>query len=230
MADLDPKDTLLTFFIRYIRDNIAAPLPGRIIDVSDYSSQQVVDVVIDISRKYVDGSIVRNEGVVLYKLPYINIGAGGGSLTFPVKVGDNVLIIPCMRDMDAWKASQGDSEVAPNTPRHYNFQDSVVIGGIGTILSNDNPSSESVELNLGGSTIRLNPDNTLEIESSSKVSIRASEIDANGATITASGNVITSSGADVDLMKAKINELIGSYTTHGSGAPNHPGAAVLPLV
>lgn len=65
---------------------------------------------------------------IIVDAPVIFLGGGGFSLTFPVSVGDECLVLFNDRDIDAWFA--GSSSSANPTGRLHSFADAFVLVGI----------------------------------------------------------------------------------------------------
>lgn len=210
-----PTDVLLTILNKFVRDNVYTSLPGKVISVSNYQTEQTVDVVVDLARLYSDGKVLSHKGSVLYKVPFVNPSAGNAGLTLPVKVGDTVLLLFCMRNMETWLLGSGQEESIPNDSRAHHIKDAIAIPGLRQLGNGLSPHPDNLELKLGDCLIQLKPDGSINIEGSSLVTI-------NGATVDTSGNVMTALGTDLDQLKADFEELKLHYSIHGSGAPSHP--------
>lgn len=65
---------------------------------------------------------------VITNVPVVFPGAGGFRLTFPVAVGDTVLLVFADRSIDAWLAHGG--ETSPTDERHHHLSDAIAIPGL----------------------------------------------------------------------------------------------------
>lgn len=65
---------------------------------------------------------------VITNVPVVFPGAGGFRLTFPVAVGDTVLLVFADRSIDTWLAQGG--EVSPTDERHHHLSDAIAIPGL----------------------------------------------------------------------------------------------------
>jgi len=65
---------------------------------------------------------------VITNVPIVWPGAGGCRLTFPLAVGDTVLLLFADRSLDVWLAKGG--EVDPGDPRRHALSDAVAIPGL----------------------------------------------------------------------------------------------------
>lgn len=75
-----------------------------------------------------NGDRVTRRAPVLSNVPVLHPGGGGGRLTFPVKRGDNCLIIAASVPIDRWNALGG--EVDPQTTRHHHVSDAIALVGL----------------------------------------------------------------------------------------------------
>lgn len=228
---LDLKDTILKMIQKYVRDNVNTHLPGQVLSVNDYGNTQTVDVAIQISRLYTDGDVLPNGGRVIYGVPVVMPSAGGGGLTFPVAVGDTVLLVFGQRNMESWKLGDGTAEAIPDDSRHYHESDAIAIPGLYTTRANIAPSTTDVELKFRDGSIKLQPDNTIIVTngSGSLTMTPGGDINLNGVVIKTDGS-ITSPGsvtASGDITGAGISlsthtHLITTGSSAGETAPPTP--------
>jgi hypothetical protein len=64
----------------------------------------------------------------LVDCPVLIMGGGDGSIRFPVKNGDNCVILFNDRDIDGWYSGGGDNLLASN--RKHSFSDGIIIVGL----------------------------------------------------------------------------------------------------
>jgi len=65
---------------------------------------------------------------LLADCPVVFLGGGNGALTFPVKTGDDCIVLFNDRDIDNWFS--GNSSTSPATPRLHSFSDGVILVGL----------------------------------------------------------------------------------------------------
>jgi hypothetical protein len=65
---------------------------------------------------------------VITNVPIVWPGAGGFRLTFPIAVGDTVLLVFSDRSLDLWLEKGG--EVDPKDPRRHTLSDAIAIPGL----------------------------------------------------------------------------------------------------
>jgi hypothetical protein len=69
---------------------------------------------------------------VITNVPLVFPGAGGFRITFPVKVGDVVLLVFSESSLEAWQSSDGQHDLAPGDFRRHNLSDAIAIPGLHT--------------------------------------------------------------------------------------------------
>lgn len=188
----------------YLRESVATGMPGIIVSVAEYGDKQFVDVKPALSRVLETGQVISNDEITIYDVPVIWPSAGGGLLSFPIKVGDTVWLSFSQRNLEDWLYSDGTQEVIPGDSRHFSMTDAVAEPGLYTALSNLKPSTENVEIKFGNHLISLRPSGELYVTNGgAEIKLNPSgTITANGATITTNGNVITANGTNLDQFYA----------------------------
>ena len=185
----------------HIRQNISTAIPARVESVENLELQQTIDVTPLINRVYEDGTVLSPATIV--DVPLVFPSAGGGVLSFPISIGDTVLVIYSMRSIDEWSNSDG-TEQTPIDARHFNKSDAIAIPGLYTNSTHLQPNPLDVELKFNpiGTSIRLealsgditieNPTHSLKLKSNGEV------LHSSGAKITAAGDFITAAGISLD--------------------------------
>lgn len=96
-------------------------------------------------------------------VPLLFPGGGGGRLSFPVAVGDGVLLVFVDRDMDDWLTS-GQTNLPPRTNRLHSPSDAFAIPGLVSLPASEPISATDVRLDgpgdgayvsIGGAKIAL---------------------------------------------------------------------------
>ncbi len=108
-----------------------------------------------------DGSLSQDSLPVIPNVPVVFPGAGGFRLTFPIAVGDNVLLVFADRSIDAFQS--GGGETAPADLRKHNLSDAIAIPGL-------HPSN-------GAWTGASLTDLTMGKDGGAQVTVKAAEID-----------------------------------------------------
>lgn len=92
------------------------------------------------------------------------------AINFPINVGDYVLLVFCERSIDLWKSVGG--QVTPDDPRKFHLSDAVAIPGLMPFTGDFSKNNgEDFIISFAGSTIRINPNGAVVIETASTVAI-----------------------------------------------------------
>ena len=161
-------------------------LPGQI-EQYDHTKQKA-DVKPLIKKKYVDGSVVPMP--VISNVPVVWPAGGGGSITFPLKQGDGVLLVFSERSLDTWLSKGGDAE--PGSRHKFDLSDAIAIPGLHPFTHTSN-SDNNTDFLLKYKTGKF-------------------RIDQNGKIAFGSG-----SNELVDLLEQVVDALIASTTATALG-------------
>ena len=185
----------------HLRQNLSTAIPAKVESVEFLTTKQVIDVAPLINRVYEDGTVLNPATIT--DVPLVFPSAGGGVLSFPIKVGDTVLLVYSMRSLDEWTNSDGTTQT-PIDARHFNKSDAIAIPGLYTNTAHLSPNATDVELKFTaiGTSLRLeattgdvvieNPTHSLKLKSNGDV------LHSSGAKITAAGDFITAAGVSLD--------------------------------
>lgn len=102
--------------------------PGRVVAID--AALQCVDVLPLLQERTVleDGSEQNERMPVVSRCPIVFPGGGGFRLSFPVAVGDQVLLLWTDRALDKWK--QHGDEVDPIDLRRHHISDAIALVGL----------------------------------------------------------------------------------------------------
>lgn len=236
----------------YQTNNMYTALPGIIVTVRDSFNQLSVDVQPTVSIKNKDGTM--KDRPVVMNVPVQMPSSSTAALTFPVNVGDPVLLVYAMRSMDTWKRGEGRT-VLPNDNRKFDKRDCIAIPGIWpfsrsinnptvrmwahdtgdlVIVNNIGSGSENeVRLQLSGNII-VNTNQDVEVNCNNATVVAQSTIDMSCTDfiLDASSNIsITAATADITIPTTTwIGNITqtGTYTLTGniSQSGNYTGTGV----
>jgi phage baseplate assembly protein gpV len=164
-----------------------------------------------------EGTYSNQPPIQLYDVPVVFPRGGGCSLTFPLKSGDECLVVFAARCIDSWWQSGGVNNV-PMEPRLHDLSDGFCIPGPYSqpnVISNISTTDVQLRSNDGNAFIGLNPTiHNITINTTGNV----------GATIsgTLSANVTGNSTLTTPLLtlngNMQVNGTITSTKTITSGA------------
>lgn len=158
------------------------------------------------------------EHKLLVNVPVVFPGGGDWHLTFPVKKGDECLLLCADRDISIWKKFGGVRDPR-NAERHHSIKDAIAIVGI-------KPSQNPIQsFNSSGMELR-NKDATTKITlTSNKVDVKGDlavdgKITATG-DIEATGNIKTTTG-DITAGTISLKLHVHSGVTTGTASSGTP--------
>ena len=102
-------------------ENIETALPGVITKVGD----GVVDCKTCI-RKVAPNGVIDIKNFDIPKIPLMKLGGANAEITFPSKVGDQVLLVAISRDSEKWKKDYSD-DVVPDSSSGLTLSDFVAV-------------------------------------------------------------------------------------------------------
>lgn len=199
MASNTFEDIFTRLFQHNLNSSVYTSIPAVVVSVGTFASEQTVDVRPLINKTYDDGVILALPNILA--VPVVFPSAGGGLLSFPIVVGDTVLISFSMRSLDEWLEGDGTSATPVDVRTHY-LNDAVAIPGLYTKKSNLSPNTADVELKFKGQSIKLTAGGDIIISPASGKSLTLSPsgqvLHHSGAQITDAGDFITASGISLD--------------------------------
>lgn len=166
-----------------LQSQIYTHLPAVVTDVSEYEQSNIISVRPLIHLTHADGQV--SECPEIFSVPVINPSAGGGLLSFPIKVGDTVHLEFSMRNMEEWLEGDGGA-VKESTQRMHDMTDAVAVVGLYTKQSHLKPDPNDVVLKFANSEIRIKKDSEIVVkqgEDSSSITLKQ---DGNVEVITKS--------------------------------------------
>ena len=157
---MDIPDLIKRQVDSHIRQHVNTAIPAEVVDVSRLQSEQTIDVQPIINRVFEDAVVMIPS--VIYNVPVAFPTGNGGIMTFPIAVGDTVLVVFSMRSIEEWLDSDG-SRQTPKDRRHHHRTDAIALPGLYTKSTNLSPHPDNVEIKFKNQSISLEPDNTTTI-------------------------------------------------------------------
>ena len=194
------SNTINTKIAAYARQNIYTAIPAKILSVNKLGSKQTVDAVPLIDRVLSNDTSIQPAKV--YNVPIMFPSGGGGLLSFPLVVGDTILLVYSMRSLEEWLDGDGSATI-PQDNRHHHTTDAIGIPGLYTSTSHLTPNTSDVDLKFkemhvtleasSGDITLSNSSGSLKLKSDSEV------LHSSGAKITTAGDFISATGVSLNL-------------------------------
>ena len=191
-------------------------MPAKIISY-DFTTRKA-SVQPSLNQKFSDDEILVLP--IIHNVPVMQPSSGGASINFPVKPGDNVLLIFSERSLEQWL--QDGKQSTPDDSRQNNLTDAVAHIGLNpfnVISSAEN--NDDLLIAYDGSKIRFKPSGVVEAEASeidliaSNVNITSPDVNITAANVTVTGKLTAENLEAISEIKSATAS-IGSkdFATH----------------
>lgn len=226
MASLEFSDVVKRIVEQHLHDHVYTSMPAKVISVDNFSSNQTVDIQPQIVDTFKDNKNVELPPIL--DVPVAFPSAGGGILSFPIKVGDTVLAVFSQKSIEEWLDSRADNtSYTPSDKRSYSLNDAIAIPGLYTKVTNLNPNATDVELKFNNMSIRLGADGNLYVDSDSQINI----VSGGNTTIGVTGNLEATASGNIDLTAPTVNlngnvNVSGDLVVTGDASANEVTATV----
>ena len=223
-------EAALRVAMRGLMARVWTALPATVVSYNAVAGTIVAQPTIQAVQQEQNGTLSNITLPVLPDVPVVFPAGGGCTLTFPIKAGDECLIVFASRSIDAWW--QGGGVQPQIEPRMHDLSDGFAIFGPRSkpnVAPNASTSTTQLRSDDGSTYVELNATGQMvNVVAPGGVKITTPTLEITGAlkvdqTVTASGN-ISSSGGDVlggPTQISLINHLTTGVTTGGgvSGPP-----------
>ncbi len=243
MANLTLAGVMESLAESFVKENVQTALPARIIDMRKFESDQLVTVQPLVNRVDEDGVIL--EVAYLYDVPILFPSAGNGILSFPVKLGDTVMLVVSSRSLDDLIDSEApmdsDYTITPADNRSFNVMDAVAIPGLYPKKFNLHPDPTNVELKLLDSSgepvssLKFTPEGDVLLTNTKDTTITSTGavkvVTESTVDVQAAKDVTVSTEENVTISAAKsitISNGNGSFTLNENGTVDINGTTISP--
>jgi len=144
-----------------------------------------------ITREGTDEILAPSDLPILINVPVQFPRGGGFSLTFPVKKGDECLIVFAERALDSWHKFGGLQD--PNAKRFHSLSDATAFVGLSSLpnkVPNYDPVNTQIKKDDGTAVISINEDSTISITADSDI------------TATSQANIKADAVGNIDAIAA----------------------------
>lgn len=178
------------------KERVNTIIPARIVSYNNTNQTVTVRPVMYESDK--DG--VTRKMADIPSVPVVMPSSGGGSLTFPIEVGDDCLLAFSQRDFSGWWVTNRVPSQSP-TQRYHDYNDAIAIVGLKSKKNSLHASTENVELRFDTKSgdminkLSLKPDGNAVLENK------------DGAKLTLKGDRFRVENSEEELLTI-LSELI----------------------
>jgi len=216
MPEAEKKETLYTAILKGVRNGLIETRTSfpAVIDTFD-SETQTASVQPLIKATVRNGDVVSLP--VLVDVPILFPRAGGFSVTFPVKAGDELLVTCCDRDFSVWMQQGGQQK--PDSTEIHTLSSAVGVLGL------YNQMNVLSDFSTSGMVLRSDDDATKITIENGKITVDAAQLEVNAPTTTLNATAFTVNAAattwvgDIDHTGTHTNA--GAIISNGKQLDTH---------
>ena len=215
MADINSVPSLLDI-LNAQREEIFSSLNchaiGKIEEFNHLEQTAKVSIEYQRSVENMPSTKSRVEYPVLLEIPVIVLGGGNGSIRFPIKSGDNCIVLFNDRDIDGWLTTGSKGPLASD--RKHSFSDGIALVGIRSMADNfDDYDPDRTELVHSETKISLSDKIRIKNAVSDLYTVMDSLVTilntlAAGVGVTPGNPIYPGLAVQVALLKIKIDNLL----------------------
>lgn len=211
---------LMTASFDYQTNNLYTAAPGVVVAVRNNLEELSVDVQPTVNILNKDKTT--KERPVVLNVPVQMPSSSLAALTFPINVGDPVLLVYSMRSLDVWKRSEGKPTV-PSDNRKFDKRDCFAIPGIWPFGRSVNKPSTRIwphDTNdlVITNNIGTDAENEVRLHKNGDITINTNKdvfVNCNNASVVAQAD-ITLNSATLDVTADTATFAIGETTWVGN--------------
>ena len=186
-------EELMNASFDYQTNNMYTALPGIVVSVRDNLNTLSVDVQPTVNIRNKDNTI--KERPVVLNVPVQMPSSRTAAITYPVNVGDPVLLVYTMRGIDTWKRGKG-TNTTPSDFRKFDKRDCIAIPGIWPFSESINNPQVRVWQHDTGDVVVVNNigsvENEVRLKKNGDVVINTNqnvEVNCNNAVVNAQNEI-----------------------------------------
>lgn len=216
-------------------------IPAVVVGVKSLSEKRI-DVQPSIMMRTKDGA-TGSELPSILNVPLQMPCTSQGGLTYPISVGDTVLLVFSQRGIDTWKRG-GGGMATPSNLRTFDAQDAVAIAGVHPFTTSPNANRANAHspddvvlvhgIGSGAETeVRLLKGGGVVVNTSQNVEVNCTDAEVNSDSFTVNSDSFSVNSSSVDFSSSSFNIGTGSYSMSATesatstGTFSHNGSWVL---
>lgn len=213
-------EAMVKGFMAYQLRHLYTAIPAVIVQVDDAEECRVdvKPVINEVYPDYDDSS----EFPIIFSVPLIYPSSSTSAITFPVNVGDTVLLVFSQASTDVFRLGDG-SPSPPSDYRRFDKRDAIAIPGLWPFANSKNKQSNHalphstndvvVVHNLNTSSeceLRMKPTGKIEITSPLQVDIKAPTVNVNASSVYATATTLATITAPIATVTAATSTTVTS--------------------
>lgn len=193
-------------------------LPGSVISYNPAQNTCAVQVGLLFTQLSEQGAESVVQMPPLLDCPVVFPGGGGFALTFPLREGDECLVVFASRCIDAWWQSGGIQQQAEF--RMHDLSDGFVLPGVRSV-PNVPASISTAKVQLrsddGAATVSIDAAHNIDATTSGNITVTAASAHVTAPMITLEGNVTVTGNLNV----SGTGTITGDLTAAGKSVSTH---------
>ena len=228
----DINDGIVRHIASYLDNHVYTAIPAEVIGVARFQEDSLIDVRPSINKLYEDRYYL-SAPALLENVPVMFPSGGGGMISFPVAVGDTVLLVFNKYSIENWLEGTG-GQITPEVARSFNQSDAVAITGLYPMANSLKPDPVDMEIKFNNSSLKFRSDesgNGLNLSTTGDINFSTDGVVA-GTTSTTFSVTNDSDGVElVDILVQTLQAINDATTlTYYGPKPKIEQAAIQVLI
>lgn len=215
MRTITPYEAIKSHVDKF-KNSLNTVIPAEIVAVNleeDYITSVDVDIV---NFQFYKSDKVKIKRPTIYNVPLLFPSSSAGTVSYPVKVGDSVLLLFCQEDIDNFL--QGNPAGVPNTFRKFSLTDAVALPCFQKSASGVKAHKDDFQITFNDFRLSVTPSGELSIKTNRTVNVEAescSESYTEDLTVTAERVSIGNSSVNIVQYLTDLTDEISKTTVGG---------------
>jgi len=221
--------------IKRLKSSIHTSIPAVVTKVNTEGDNiTTISASIVVNKVYSTGDIYKRPEI--NNIPLLYPSSSDFSLTFPVKVGDTVLLLFSQEDISTF-IFEGNTSSTPNTLRKFDINDPIAIPCVQPVTSNIKAHKDNFQITFNDFKLSVKPSGETSLETSTSVSTNAQNliesvterytVDSSITEVTSDTVTIGNGSVDIVQYLSDLTDEISKITVGGTPIDNKAKFEVL---
>lgn len=218
-----PLYEVIDSHIKRLKNSIHTSIPATVTKVNTEGDNiTTISASIVVNKVYSTGDIYKRPDI--NNIPLLYPSSSDFSLTFPVKVGDTVLLLFSQEDISTF-IFEGSTGSNPNTLRKFDINDPIAIPCIHPVNSNIKAHKDNFQITFNDFKLSVKPSGETSLKTNTSVSTNAQNliesvterytVDSNSTEITSDTVSIGNSTVEIVDYLSQLTDEISKITVGG---------------
>lgn len=207
--------------IQRLKSQMYTSLPAVITKVNTEGDKiTTISASLVVNKVYSTGDIYKRPDIE--NIPLLYPSSTGFSITYPVKVGDIVLLLFTQEDMSKC-IFEGSTSDNPNTLRKFDINDAIAIPCVQPVTSDIKAHKDNFQITFNDFTLSVTPSGETSLTTNGKVQVNTeSSSEWNTESYTVRSNTVDIGNSSVNIVQylSGLTEEISKITVGGTPIDN----------